>query len=217
MKILIAGETGKFKNYSDAVSGVGAEPTVSLTETDFSRFDSLILPGGDDIDPSFFGQENNGSEGIDIELDKAQFAILDAFVKAQKPVFGICRGHQLINVYFGGDLIQDLPTARQTHRWNEDDGDKVHPTIAEPGSLLEQLYGTTEFHTNSAHHQGLGKLGRGLKAIQHAPDGVIECIVHESLPVVGVQWHPERMCFAHKRADTVDGSIIIKWAVSRQN
>ncbi|MDR2605670.1 MAG: gamma-glutamyl-gamma-aminobutyrate hydrolase family protein [Oscillospiraceae bacterium] len=215
MNILIAGESGKFKNYSDAVARVGAVPTVSLTEADFSRFDGLILPGGDDIDPAFFGQENNGSEGIDTELDRTQFAIMDAFVKAGKPIFGICRGHQVINVYFGGSLMQDLPTAAQTHRWNETDGDRVHTTTALPNTFLTALYGDTEFPVNSAHHQGLGTLGAGLKAIQHAPDGVIECIVHDTLPIAGVQWHPERMCFARSRPDTVDGSVIIKWAVTR--
>jgi putative glutamine amidotransferase len=213
MKILIAEKTGTYKNYADAISGVGAEPTVSLTETDFTCFDGLLLPGGDDIDPSFFGQENNGSEGIDTELDKTQFAILKAFVETGKPVLGICRGHQVINVYFGGDLIQDLPNARTTHTRDEFDKDRAHATTAEPGTFLSKLFGT-QFSVNSSHHQGLGKLGNGLAAIQHSSDGVIECIVHDTLPVVGVQWHPERMGFAHRRSDTVDGEILFRWWVS---
>jgi putative glutamine amidotransferase len=214
MKILIAEKTGTYKNYVDALSGVGVEPTVSLTETEFSRYDGLLIPGGGDIEPSFFGQENDGSEDIDPELDKTQFALLEAFVNERKPVLGICRGHQVINVYLGGDLIQDLPNARTTHTRDENDNDRVHLTTAKPDTFLSELYGT-EFAVNSSHHQGLGKLGKGLTAIQHSPDGVTECVIHDTLPIVGVQWHPERMCFAHRRADTVDGEILFRWWVSR--
>ncbi|MDR1979702.1 MAG: gamma-glutamyl-gamma-aminobutyrate hydrolase family protein [Synergistaceae bacterium] len=210
MKILIAAEANTCKNYSDAMSGVGAESVVSLVETDFSDYDALLLPGGVDVDPSRFGQENRGSEEIDALLDKAQFAMLDAFVKAGKPVLGICRGLQVINVFFGGDLIQDLPNANEVHRSLDFDGDRVHLSSASSGTFLHKLYGA-EFYVNSSHHQALGGMGKGMTAIQRAPDGVVECAAHNALPVVGVQWHPERMCFAHRRHDTVDGEILFRW------
>jgi putative glutamine amidotransferase len=214
MKVLIAAEPNSCENYSDSMSGVGAEPVVSLAETDFSDYGALLLPGGGDIDPSRFGQENRGSEEIDALLDKAQFAILDAFVRAGKPVFGICRGLQVINVFFGGDLIQDLPNANEVHRNPGFKGDRVHASSAKPGTFLSDLYGA-EFCVNSSHHQALGRLGGNLTAIQHAPDGVVECAAHNTLPVVGVQWHPERMCFAHRRPDTADGEILFRWLTDK--
>lgn len=210
MKILIAGTAEKTENYQDALRELGANFVCSLTLDEIDTFDGLLLPGGADVDPSFFGAENEGSEGIDMALDMAQFAILSEFVNMGKPVLGICRGHQLINIYFGGSLIQDLGEAGNTiHRWTEETGDKVHQTTATPGSFIAQLYGEAPFATNSAHHQAINALGRDLIAVQSSADGVNEAIVHASLPIYGVQWHPERMCFAKARPDTVDGSKVI--------
>ena len=130
---------------------------------------------------------------------------MDIFVRSGRPVLAICRGHQLANVYFGGTLIQDLPTA-DVHR--HIGHDQAHLSHAVSGSILAQIYGT-DFPINSAHHQGIKDLGKGLSVIQTSHDGVIEAIVHESLPVLGLQWHPERMCFDTRREDTVDGSLIL--------
>ena len=95
-------------NYENALRELGARPVVIKEVCDPQEYDGLLLPGGDDVDPARFGQEINGSLGISPELDALQFEVLDRFVKAGKPVLGICRGHQVINIYFGGDLIQDL-------------------------------------------------------------------------------------------------------------
>ena len=138
-----------------------------------------------------------------------QMSALDAFVKAEKPVFGICRGHQLINVFLGGTLIQDLPQA-QTHSRCGASVDKVHVVRSESGSLLHALYGE-RFSVNSAHHQAIERLGEGLVITQWAPDGVIEAVEHTTLPVFSVQWHPERMCLERARNDTVDGSLVIRY------
>ncbi len=211
MKILIAGQRDKTENYQNALAELGADWVCSLTLEEIETFDGLLLPGGGDVDPSFFNAENDGSESIDMALDMAQFAILSEFVNTGKPVLGICRGHQLINIYFGGSLIQDLGEAGNAiHRWTEETGDKVHQTIATPGSFIATLYGEAPFATNSAHHQALDALGRGLVAVQTSADGVNEAIAHESLPIYGVQWHPERMCFEKARPDTVDGSKVIQ-------
>lgn len=211
MKILIAGTAEKTENYQNALRELGAEFACSLSLEEIELFDGLLLPGGGDVDPSFFNAENAGSENIDMALDMAQFAILSEFVNAEKPVLGICRGHQVINIYFGGSLIQDLGAAgNATHRFAEETGDKVHTTTAVAGSYIATLYGEAPFATNSAHHQAIDKLGRGLIAVQTAADGVNEAIAHESLPIYGVQWHPERMCFEKARPDTVDGSKVMQ-------
>ena len=139
--------------------------------------------------PAFFGQENKGSKNIDVSMDQAQFSALTMFVLLKKPVLGICKGLQIINIYFGGDMIQDLPSA-QIHSYI--DGDQFHPTQIEKGSYLYKLYGTS-LTVNSAHHQGIGRLGKSLFSVQKSQDGIIEAIAHESLPILGVQWHPERM------------------------
>ncbi len=207
IRILIAGLLNQTQNYVAAVSGSGMEPLVSLAlpeDLSFPGFDGLLLPGGADIDPARFRQPLCGSRNIHPELDDAQFALLDAFLKTGRPILGICKGHQILNVYFGGDLIQDLQNPAP-HQANPDD--QVHRTHAEADSWLARLYGT-DFAVNSSHHQAVCRPGRGFHVIQRSDDGVIEAIAHESRPLLSVQWHPERMCFAHRRGDTVDGGRV---------
>jgi len=204
LKIAIAGIYEETENYRAALKELGAEG-ICAESFDPQEFDGLILPGGDDIAPHLYGCENNGSEDIDEHLDLLQLGAMDAFVKAGKPILGICKGVQVINVYFGGTLIQHLDCWPK-HRRIEGK-DNAHETTAEPGSDVYRLYGAV-FRTNSAHHQALDRIGTGLKVVQRAEE-VVEGVEHESLPVWGVQWHPERMCFAKAREDTVDGSLLI--------
>lgn len=207
LKIAIPGRDGDVINYTIAVMMLGAQPVVVWDKWNVDEFDGLLLPGGVDVHPGRYGQENVACGSIDEELDGIQFSIADAFIKAGKPVLGICRGHQLLNVYFGGTLIQDLENADH-HKWTPE-GDRVHDTTAEKDSFVGRLYGES-FAVNSAHHQAVDAVGKGLVVIQHSDDGVIEAMHHETLPVISVQWHPERMCFDHARTDTVDGSHVIQ-------
>lgn len=190
-RVLIAGKPDKIENYRRAVTELGGfcMGIYEYTWEEALACEGLILPGGADIEPEIFGEKNMGSRETDGVLDRLQLRMLEAYVKEKKPVLGICKGIQLLNVYFGGSIIQHLPTAR-FHEYL--DGDQYHMTVAEGGSILAKLYGL-RFPVNSAHHQGIGRLGVGLSAIQFAEDGVIEGIVHVSLPIIGVQWHPERM------------------------
>ena len=222
-RLLIAGPSGQVQNYLSAFSALGSicralpdalpkrlpidpsEPLSAFLPDPAASFDALILPGGGDIDPALFHQENQGSRAIDPGLDRLQLFLLRSFLEKKLPVLGICKGMQLINVCLGGSIIQDLPTAGQHAYIGKD---QVHPTYTEKGSLLHTLYGEN-FPVNSAHHQGIAEPGEGLIVIQHAPDGVAEAIVHTSLPILGIQWHPERMCFARKRPDTPDGSLLL--------
>lgn len=196
--ILIAGRPEKIKNYVDAYGklGVKAVGCFDCEWDSITEYQGLVLPGGGDFSLKLLEEENQGSklETIDETLDFVQWRLLDAYIKQDKPVLGICKGMQLINLYYGGTIVQHLPTAC-IHAWQDED--QEHMTIALKDSFLAKLYGI-RFPVNSAHHQGLGKLGDGLEAIQFAEDCVIEGIQHQSLPVYGVQWHPERMKYGDR-------------------
>jgi len=207
MKVLIAGEKDKTSNYVNAMEKLGADTEVSLHVPSITSYDGLILPGGGDIDPRLFGQLPRGTRAFDPVLDRVQLAILKAFILDRKPVLGICKGMQLINIFFGGDMVQDLPTAKAHEYVGRD---QIHETLAGEESVLGRLYGR-QFAVNSAHHQGVDLAGRGILYTQSAADGVVEGLEHNFLPVIGVQWHPERLCFEHKREDAVDGSTILKY------
>ena len=207
MKILIAGLLGNTKNYERALSLCHVSFDVSLSPAQFSSYDKLLLPGGGDICPQRFGQADQGSLSIDETLDDAQFALLDAFVQAKKPVLGICRGMQVINVYFGGDLIQDL-SVKHTHQYKNQD--QVHAVRTAPDSLMHRLY-QDHCLVNSAHHQGCGKIGAGLMVTQTAYDGVVEALEHSTRPILGVQWHPERTDLVSHHANIADGGRLIRY------
>ena len=201
----------RYRNYFETMRALSAKP-VELSKEGFDpfEFDGLLLPGGVDVDPARYGQENVACGETDEALDALQLAAVDAFVKAGRPVFGTCRGHQLLNVYFGGTLIQHLPQSPR-HKWDDiTDEDRSHVACAEPGSWLADIYGET-FRVNSAHHQAVDALGRDLIVDQRAEDGVIEAMHHRTLPVYSVQWHPERMCLSRARSDTVDGSKVLEF------
>ena len=207
MKVIIAGIPERVKNYIAALEGVGLEPVVALDPSLAASAGGLLLPGGGDIDPALYGAENQGSTDIDRSLDEAQLAMTDAFLRAGRPVLGICKGEQVLNVYFGGGIIQDLATA-SAHRYQGQDA--VHDCVSLPGTDMERLYGR-RYGVNSSHHQGLGRLGKGLRVTSFAGDGTVESVAHRELPVFGVQWHPERMCFEKARPDTVDGAAVVRY------
>ncbi len=190
MKIAILGRKTDTANYERFVSEMSAVPLTTLSLGELSGCDALILPGGGDITPAFFGENNTASKNIDTELDILQFQALDYALKHSMPVLGICKGMQVINVALGGTVTQHLPTAEH-HQYKN--GDQYHTAEALPGSCLHDLYGARAT-INSAHHQGIGKLGENLRVIQWCPlDGCVEAVMHRTLPVLGLQWHPERL------------------------
>lgn len=214
IRIAIPVWKASLENYRNAVLACGAEPVPVGGDCHPEEYDGLLLPGGADVDPARFGQPNAGSEDIDEERDELEFTVLERFVRAGKPVLGICRGHQLINIYFGGTLIQHLAESPVHRRDAGSEEDKHHMVRAVRGSFAWQLYGE-QFVVNSSHHQGNDRLGDGLLAAAWSEDGVNEAICHEVLPIWGVQWHPERMCGRYQRADMTDGSKVLRFFIEQ--
>ena len=165
--------------------------------------DALLLTGGGDIHPRFYGQDIADAANIDEARDLRELALTRAFAARQAPIFGICRGLQVINVALGGTLHQHIDGHGQVSGI-----DRLHETHT-GDTLLRSLYGT-RFTVNSAHHQSVDRLGAGLHAIQRADDGTVEALRHATLPIFAVQWHPERLCGAFERSDAVNGGLLLR-------
>ena len=211
IRLLLSANKNWSQHYAEAVNAAGAEVFDKYLPDIDTSYDGLILTGGNDIDPLRYNEDINGAMDIDHERDKLEFSLLKAYIEAGKPVLGICRGHQFINVYFGGTLIQDLPEANL--HTNFTDFNIIHPVEAEEASVAAKLYGT-RFWVNTRHHQAVDKLGDGLRATAYWNQKYIEAIEHTSLPILGFQWHPEQMCANCRRDDTVDGIEIFKYFIS---
>ncbi len=210
-RILLSVNKGK-DWYVQAVEACGGVPTAEYLPKASTDYDGLILGGGNDVQPKYYGQELNGSLDFDIARDEREMELATAFLAAGKPIFGICRGSQLLNVALGGTLIQHLACVDE-HKvegaeWHS------HAVLADKGSIFARIYGE-KFRVNSLHHQAVDRLGRGLKATLRAEgNGVVEGYEHDGLPILGVQWHPEKMCLAAKREDTADGILLFRHFVT---
>ncbi len=159
--------------------------------------DGLVLQGGVDVSPLVYGETPLSEEWQgDPVRDAYELELLNAFIARGKPVLGICRGAQLINVALGGSLFQDIPVQlpRSVPHSDPELFDRLrHDVVIAPGSRLGELYpGTVRMGTNSLHHQSVNRLGKGLEVEAVSPDGVIEAIRSTGTGYLfGVQWHPE--------------------------
>ena len=158
--------------------------------------DGLVLQGGADVAPGYYKEQPRAPQWVgDARRDEYELALIDAFCKAGKPILGICRGMQLLNVYFGGSLRQDIEMdlgGGHIHRDDVDYEKPLHPITFEQGSTLARTYAQFSApKVNSIHHQCVKTLGAHLVVEARAADGIIEAFRHATLPVLGVQWHPE--------------------------
>lgn len=192
VKIQISGLTGKMDSYIEAVLQAGGEPAAAYSPPPDPDCAALLLCGGGDLDPRLFGQENRGSHPPDPVQDEAELALVRYYLQAGKPVLGVCRGMQVINVALGGTLIQNLPPGTREKHIGQGGKDQIHPISLAPEGFLGKLYGTS-LTVNSWHHQAVDRLGEGLCPSAWAPEGFVEALEHQSRPVYGVQFHPERM------------------------
>lgn len=172
----------------------------AITEK-LKSLDAVLLPGGIDVDPQFYGESRHERlEKTDAELDRLEFRALDHAKANHLPVLGICRGHQVLNVYYGGSLIQDIPTEYETevkvkHRYPP--GSKApreHPITITPDSLLHRLLGTERIVVNTYHHQAVKRVAEGFAVVARSEDGIVEAIERGGeAPILGVQFHPEKI------------------------
>jgi putative glutamine amidotransferase len=153
----------------------------------------LLFSGGPDLDPELYGQEaHQETVGIAAERDRSELALLQAALDRDMPVLAICRGSQVLNVARGGDLVQHLPDVVGDEKHKERSGTFAeHDVSVARGTVLEQLLGERT-PVKSHHHQGLGRVGAGLRVSAHADDGTIEAVEDpDHRFAVGVLWHPE--------------------------
>jgi putative glutamine amidotransferase len=205
-----ANNLAKTKNYQDAVAAAGGEPVLlSLQQPSqlkelLPTLDAFVLPGSPaDVNPAAYGSIDHGkSAPADLPREQTDRVILSHAFGEKKPVLAICYGCQLLNVYLGGTLIQDLPTETGTamlHSKNDitppRTTDPIHAATFDEPSRLAAIAKSREAQINSSHHQAVEKIGKNLRVTAHAPDGTIEAIewTGDDNWIVGVQWHPERM------------------------
>lgn len=163
-----------------------------------AEMDGFVFQGGTDVAPETYNEAPIGQWRGDRPRDVYELEIMDYAVKHHKPIFAICRGMQLMNVYFGGSLYQDTLTQRPAssdHRSAEKYDTIAHPVHFTKGSFLEALYiDEAQPKINTVHHQAVKELGKDLEVLATSPDGLVEAIGYTKMPagkVMGVQWHPE--------------------------
>ncbi len=191
--------------YVRVVAGAGGVPLILSQLMDAAHAgaaleacDGLLLTGGEDIDPAYYGAERSPKLGaVDHERDRFELALFTAARERGLPVLGICRGLQLINVALGGTLYQDLPSERPSdvdHNPDSSRHARAHHVRLAPGSRAARVLGVDRLVPNSFHHQAVKQLGAGLVASGWSDDGLVEAIETSEGPwLLAVQWHPEEM------------------------
>lgn len=203
--------------YTQSLKRSGALPCwIELADVDNAvkqalACDGLLLPGGADIDPRLYGQKPSDKCGKPNALrDAAEPAMLRAFLAAGKPVFGICRGIQILNICLGGTLCQDIkPTQQYNHSDFLHRAHTTHPVVVEEDTLLGAITKKRQLDVNSIHHQTVERPGNGLLVSAVSADGFIEGLELPSHPFcLGVQWHPEHMSAHDKKQQALFDAFV---------
>ena len=191
--------------YISAVEDAGAVPFIIPVSNDLEKTkklidlcDGLLFPGGEDIDPGYYGENPHKNLGeIRPEVDKFLFHSLLYALEQRKPALGICKGMQMMVVATGGSLYQDIYSQREEETFLHCQSGRrtygVHQVQIDKDSRLFQILATGQIATNSMHHQSVRTLGKGLRLSAHTEDGIVEAVESLDGRLIGVQWHPEEM------------------------
>ena len=185
-KIFIYGKKSCLLNYYNAVKHFGFKPIISENLSLSANCKALILAGGGDVYPFFYGQKDYACSNKNLKRDICEFCLVEHFFKNDKPILGICRGIQVLNVYFGGTLIQDIESKCLHSFLNKD----VYHSVYSNGLFP---FKNKRYSVNSAHHQSILKPASCFNCVLHSNDGLIEGFLHKSAKIIAVQFHPERM------------------------
>ncbi len=203
------------KYYYDSLVGANADYSIVEGNELPAGAKGLVLTGGIDVDPGLYGQERGPhTDKPSTERDQHELALLRQALDRDIPVLAVCRSHELLNVAFGGSLLQHIEG--DGHRWHDDGASRWHEvTLNNGSSRLAGVYGAgATISVNSRHHQGVldAGLATGLVATARAPDGFVEAVESSAHRwVVGVQWHPERPEM-HPQSDTLWGAFALACA-----
>lgn len=213
--------------YVEAIARAGGAPTLipplGATEalrTLFDRVDAILLPGGTDLQPALYGAPPHPKlEEPDPLLDATELQLAQWALAEGKPVLGICRGQQVLNVAAGGTLVQDIPTELHdalAHHVKPRHA-LAHPITVEAHSRLASLLGATELAVNSLHHQAVAEVGVGWMVTARAPDGVPEGLERPDHPfAVAVQFHPEELVPGHAASERLFRGFVLEAAAARR-
>lgn len=184
--------------YVKAVQQAGGLPMVmpidsaDMAKEYVSRIDKLILAGGQDVSPHYYKQTQSVQGSYLEKRDQFELALMDEALKQGKPVFAVCRGMQLMNVFFGGDLKQELHSYTEiAHMQNPIPKEQpAHGLVTKETSILRSIYGE-QAEVNSFHNQGVNRVASEFKEAALCPDGLVEAIENKTRRLLGVQWHPD--------------------------
>jgi putative glutamine amidotransferase len=202
--------------YARAVEQAGGVPVVlpPLAARDVSplvdQLAGICVSGGPDIDPAVYGSDRHPQLGpVEPELDAFELAVVRRADALGLPVLGICRGCQVLNVARGGTLHQHVPDVSDgsvSHRQTESGRTTTHDIRLEPGSRLASIVGPEDLPVNAFHHQAVDRLGRGLRAVAWAADGIVEAIEGDGF-YLGVQWHVETLVHLERHARVFEALV----------
>lgn len=189
------------QDYCDALQAAGATVILILPDTPerlrevLLGLDGILIPGGGDIDPNYYDQSNSHSTIVSSEIDELDLSLCELAMELHLPLFGICRGLQIINVAMGGSLIQDIrdrnpKSLDHTFSAHNRQPQNAHEVSLRTDTKLSGLLGE-RCSVNSYHHQAIDKVAEGLLVSALSDDGIIEAV--EGTDILAVQWHPERM------------------------
>ena len=187
--------------YCDKLSRLGAIPFMLVPQDEqdldvlLQQVDGVLIPGGEDADPKYFNEEVHPTcTVVDPMIDEMDLHVINACLKNNVPLLGICRGHQMINIALGGSLYQDIPSQYPNAISHSQEFAEIHPPhhliYTTEGSLIQQLVGK-EYPVNSFHHQSLKDIGKGLTVTATSSDGIVEAIEGDN--ILAFQFHPEMM------------------------